>query len=42
MIAVGCILFTQALRFKRAKRPAPIRRHVESDADFVQWEKPVR
>jgi PAP2 superfamily len=43
MIAVGCILFTQVLRFKRRKRPAPpVRLRVDSEADFLTWEKPAR
>lgn len=43
MIAVGCILFTQVLRFKRRKRAAPpVRLRVDREADFLSWEKPVR
>jgi PAP2 superfamily len=43
MIAVGCILFTQVLRFKRRKRPAPpVRLRVDREADFLTWEKPAR
>jgi PAP2 superfamily len=43
MIAVGCILFTQVLRFKRRQRPAPpVRLKVDREADFLTWEKPAR
>jgi PAP2 superfamily len=41
MIAVGCILFTQVLRFKRRQRPVPVRLRVDSEADFLTWEKPI-
>jgi PAP2 superfamily len=42
MLAVGCILFAKALRFKRAKKPVVVKIQVDHDAKFITWSKTER
>ena len=42
MLAAGCILSVQTLRFRRVKKPVKIVLRAEREADFLTWEKPTR